>query len=190
MKKQPAFEKADSTENAKPLIISVCMHGKSDSWATKATIEGHITRAQLFEIIARGVAPQGKPNQTPEGLRGVELTLNEIRKAVLILIHSSNEYQFRRRFGSALTSALEIAGIFYVRTGIECQHLSKGTDSPRGRTVECCQIYRDILETALTHGPALELVSESAFMNAEKSDDKWHREHAPKTDKKHPRRKR
>ncbi len=165
-----------NTGGPKPLVISACMHGKSDSWATKATIEGHIERAKLFEIIARGVAPQGKPHETPEGLRGVELTLDEIRRAVLILVHSSNEYEFRRRFGPILTSALDTTGILYVRTGIECQHLEKNTDRPNGKIAECCKIYRQLLDTALRHGPAEQLVHKRAFELGAVSDAEWHQQ--------------
>lgn len=161
-------------EKSKPKILSVCMHGKSDSWATKLQIEEHLERAKMFDIIARGVAPQGKPHQTPEGLRGVELTLDEIRQAVLILIHGSNEYKFRERFGPLLTSALDTSGLLYVRTGIECQHLTKNTDRPNGRIAECCKIYRQLLDSALTHGPAESIVHAKAFVAAAVSDEMWH----------------
>ena len=181
-----AFDQASGDlVKPKPMIVSVCMHGKSDSWATKATIEGHIERAKLFEIIARGVAPQGKPHETPEGLRGVELTLDDIRKAVLILIHSSNEYKFRQRFGSMLTSALDTTGLLYVRTGIECQHLEKNTDRPNGKIAECCKIYRELLDTALARSPASEIIHRKAFERAEIDDAAWHTQHAPHAKQRH-----
>lgn len=188
MKKLTAFNGTVGSDS-KPLIISACMHGKSDSWATKATIEGHIERAKYFDIIARGVAPQGKPHETPEGLRGVELKLDEIRQAVLILIHSSNEYAFRRRFGPMLTSALDTAGLLYVRTGIECQHLEKNTDRPNGRIAECCKIYRELLDVALYRRPASEIVHRKAFERAEIDDAAWHSQHGAKDRQRHPKKK-
>ncbi len=167
---------ASGDDKPKPLILSVCMHGKSDSWATKLKIEDKIERAKLFEIIARGVAPQGKPYETPEGLRGVELTLDEIRNAVLILIHKSNEYEFRRRFGTTLASALDTTGILYVRTGIEFQHLEKNTDRPNGKIAECCKIYRQLLDCALKRNPAEKTVHPRAFELGSHADDAWHAE--------------
>lgn len=190
MKKLTAFNgTVGSDSRPKPLIVSACMHGKSDSWATKATIEDHIERAKQFNIIARGVAPQGKPYETPEGLRGVELTLDDIRKSVLILIHSSNEYAFRRRFGPMLTSALDTAGLLYVRTGIECQHLEKNTDRPNGKIIECCKIYRELLEVALSRNPASETIHKKAFERAEIDDAEWHSQHAGKGKQRHFKRK-
>lgn len=174
MRRNAVIQPASEIVIEKPLILSVCMHGKSDSWATKATIEGHIERAKAFEIIARGVAPQGKPHMTPEGLRGVELTLDEIRQAVLILIHSSNESKFRERFGRMLTSALDTTGRLYVRSGIECQHLEKNTDRPHGKIADCCKIYRQLLDGALTNTPTGEIINACAFQNAERCDEEWH----------------
>ncbi len=179
----------DAEQDPKPLIISACVHGKSDSWATKATIQGHIERARLFKIIARGVEPQGKPHMTPEGLRGVELTLEEIRHAVLILIHSSNAYLFRRRFGDALTSALDTAGILYERQGIECQHLDKNTGRTNAKIADCCKIYRQLLDGALRRAPAEECIHQRAFELGTACDAEWHRRREEGSDRRRGKRK-
>ncbi len=171
-------------QKPKSLIVSVCKHGVSDSWATKGILED-LSQSEPFEIIARGVDPNGKVQETPEGTRGVELTIDDMRKAVLVLIHSSNRYVFRERFGHAFDSALETAGILYERDGRECQHLHKNTDAAKKHIVDCCKTYIDLLNASLHRNPAGEVLLPRAFDLATEADAEWHLKKDKKIERKH-----
>lgn len=167
----------------KSLIVSVCRHGVSDSWATKGILED-LSQSEPFEIIARGVDPNGKLQQTPEGLRGVELTIDDMRQAVLVLIHGSNRYVFRERFGHAFDSALETAGILYERDGRECQHLHKNTDAANKHIVDCCKTYVDLLRASLHRSTAGDVLVPRAFELATEADEVWHLKKEKKLERK------
>lgn len=156
----------------KPVVLSVCHHGEGDSWATKLLIEGELESAKYFDIRARGIEPKAE-RETPEGMRGVELTMDDIRQAVLILVHTSNMSLLRRRFGKALIAALEEHEFLYERGGRECQHVEKNTGCPKKHVKKCCNEFVSLLHTALKAEPADDVLDESVFEAAEKSDVLW-----------------
>lgn len=163
---------ADDERNGKPLIISVCRHGVTDSFATRDLLR-QIPIAAHFEIIARGVDPIGKPQETHEGIRGLELQVEDIRKAVLLLIHKSNEYVFRQRFGVHLTSALDTAGYLYVRDGREAQHVDKNTGRTNAHIASHLAVYQELLLAAVRRSTAAALIGDKPFTSAETNDAEW-----------------
>lgn len=171
----------------KRLIVSACRHGVTDSFSTKGHLE-RLERSKDFEIIGRGVDPIGKPQDTPEGMRGLELQIDDIKRAVLILIHKSNEYLLHQRFGRGLTSALETAGYLYVRTGRETQFLEKDTDRPSIHIAEWSRIYRDLLDASLRRVPAESIIAAQAFVSGQAADERWQKQKQARTDRKNLRR--
>ncbi len=158
-------------EHEKPLVLSVCCHGVTDSFATMGKLQ-ELERSKAFEIIARGVNPNGSPKETPEGMRGIELQVDDIKRAVLLLIHSSNTYIFRQRFGEGLLSTLETSGILVVRDGRETQHLLKNTDTKR-HIAEWNRIFTEMLNASLHRSPAEEVIAPGVFTAAVNSDAVW-----------------
>ncbi len=159
----------------KPLVLSVCRHGVSDSWATKQLLEGHLETAKNFDILARGVDPAGI-KETAEGTRGIELSIDEIKRAVLLLIHDSNVHFLRERFGTELVNALESEGYLLIRNGRECQHVTKNTGSPHRFIADCCKTFVESLKLSLRRRPASEMHGSEAFVRAERADERWHTE--------------
>lgn len=158
-------------DQEKPLVLSVCCHGVTDSFATMAKLR-ELERSNVFELMARGVNPNGNPQETPEGIRGLELQVDDIKRAVLLLIHSSNAYIFKQRFGEGLLSTLETSGILVVRDGRETQHLLKNTDTKR-HIAEWNRIFTDMLNAALHRRPAEEVIAPGVFTAAVNADAVW-----------------
>ena len=183
----------DETEQ-KRLILSVCRHGVSDSWATKQLLEEHLQISRNFTIEARGVDPAGI-QETPEGTRGIELTIDDIRKSCLLLIHDSNVHYFRQRFGQEFLTALHTEGYLLIRNGRECQHTTKNTQHPNRHIADCCKIFADSLQLSLRRRAASEMVYDEAFAHAEKADERWQsqkyqQKDSKKTQRKHQKTKR
>ncbi len=167
----------------KPLVLSLCRHGVQDSWSTKQLIEGNLVTAKNFNIVARGVDPAGV-RETAEGTRGIEVTLDEIRKAVFICIHTSNVQFLKQRFGQELVTALQTEGYLLIRDGRECQHIDKNTKHPNRHIADCCKVFFDQLQQSFRRRPASEMVYSEAFDHATTLDQKWHSEKDAKTERK------
>ncbi len=170
-------------QSEKPLVLSLCRHGVSDSWATMQKLQQEITAAKNFNIKARGVDPEGT-KETLEGTRGIELTIEEIRQASLLIIASSNLNYLQQRFGKELVAALISEGYLHVRYGRESQFLTKDVRNINRMRAEWHKEYADLLQHSVKRRPASEMVYSEAFEHATTLDKKWHSEKDAKIERK------
>lgn len=183
MKKFHRAHSYSDEQTEKPLVLSLCRHGVSDSWATMQKLKNEISASKNFDIQARGVDPEGT-KETLEGTRGVELTIEEIRQASLLIIASSNLHYFQQRFGKELVQALSTEGYLHVRNGRESQFLEKDARNIQRMRAAWHKEYADLLQHSVKRRPASEMVYSEAFDHATTLDEKWHSEKNAKTERK------
>lgn len=114
----------------RPLIISGCLHGVTESWGFKNYLLENIRWANSFNIIARWVQPDHEPKMEDSTKRviSVELKVEEISRAVLILIHHTKFWHYRNRFGSDMLDLMKKEWYLEVREDPRFWHIKKSAD--------------------------------------------------------------
>lgn len=128
-------------KDPRPLIISGCLHGVTESWGFKnylTTVPG----SEHFNIIARWSEPVGPPKIDRGSLQivGVELQVEEISQAVLLLIHHTKLGSYRQRFGSGILTEMQEKGYLEVREDPRFWNIKKTTEDVRTK-------YEKLLKT-------------------------------------------
>lgn len=129
----------------RPLIISGCEHGVTESWWQKMMLRD-ITGSARYNIIARWVKPVHAPKMESGRVVSVELMVDEISRAVGLLIHHTKLGSFRERFGTDAMTWLQRTGYLSVREDSRCHNINC-------IKTEHLQLYRNILGTAHTRQP-------------------------------------
>lgn len=129
----------------RPLIISGCEHGVTESWWQKDMLR-ELTGSARYNIIARWVKPVYVPKIQHGHVVSVELTVAEISRAVALLIHHTKMGSFRERFGTDAMKWLQNTGYLWVREDPRCHNIHRIKETQQ-------KLYRDILMTAHTHKP-------------------------------------
>ena len=170
-----------SETQQKHTVVCMCKHGVSDSWATKGLLEryvegthGHL--ADRLNIVARGVEPiRPEPQPQADGmLRGYMLTMDDVRDAVLLIIHGSNLYMFQQRFGREFASVAETAEYLWIREGRECQFVDKNVGHNQKRHVQgCCGGFHRLLHGLLDRKPLSNAINPTTLHAAEMVNERW-----------------
>lgn len=128
------------TNDPRPLIISGCEHGVTESWWQKMMLRD-ITGSVRYNIIARWVKPVHAPKMQSWRVISVELMVDEISRAVGLLIHHTKMGSFRERFGTDAMTWLQRTGYLSVREDPRCHNIHRIKEDRQN-------LYRDILKTA------------------------------------------
>ena len=174
-------------KDATRLILSICEHGVEDSWATKRMIEKCCLSMNDVKVSARGIKPQHEtPRKHHDGtLRGVNLTLDEIRSAQLLVVHRSNLSRLKQRFGEDFVNQLKTNDRLFVRTGRECQFVDKNTSNAKKHVRAIGKVYQKKISKIITSSKTIdETLPDKIFIAAEKSNKLWQQQGQRKPKKK------
>lgn len=143
----------------RPLIISGCEHGVTESWWQKTMLRD-ITGSDRYNIIARWVKPVHAPKVESGRVVSVELMVDEISRAVGLLIHHTKLGSFRERFGTDAMTLLQRTGYLSIREDSRCHNISWIKSEQQ-------QLYRHILGTAHTRCPLWQIYPDLVRLFAE-----------------------
>jgi len=129
----------------RPLIISGCEHGVTESWGQKDMLQ-ELTGSARYNIIARGVKPVYAPKFQHGHVVSVELQVAEISRAVALLIHNTKVGSYNERFGKDGISYLRETGYLYVREDKRCHNIHSIKQGQQ-------ELYRDILMKSHLRSP-------------------------------------
>lgn len=143
-------------EEGRPLILSLCEHGETQSKARidlirECTLDDFFQRC---EFLARGIEP------LPNSKTATSLDLADIEVASAIFVHKQHVDVFCRKFGQALFQALIQVGLLHVEDGKEVAY------NHRSRDVRVIgHHYTNLIRCLLSHGKfsARQLIDRTVF---------------------------